>query len=55
MITRLATFGWLGDDAGARLAWIALHGWAAAYTDATPGPGRTFRATGGAAVFAAPR
>lgn len=55
MIKRLATFGWLGDDGGARLAWVALHGWAAAYTDATPGPGRTFRATGGAAVYTAPR
>lgn len=27
MITRLATFGWLGDDGGARLAWVMFHGW----------------------------
>jgi hypothetical protein len=50
MIKRLATFGWMGDDGGARMAWIALHGWAAAYTD----PTRAFHATGGAAVFTAP-
>ncbi len=54
MIKRLATFGWLGDDGGARMAWVALHGWAAAYTDATPGPERTFRAPGESAVFTAP-
>lgn len=34
MITRLATFGWLGDDGGDRVHWLVCHGWIyAAYRD----------------------